>query len=233
MVSASKGSDADSDTTLPGDEIQFDHTPYSPNLVFHILRNERRRGVLYYLQQVSTPVQMRALTRQLAAWEYDVDVDDVSGDQRETIHISLYQTHLPTLNEHGIIDWDKDRGEITEGDDIGVFYQFLTEDTENGYPVQQAEIDGAGLRVRVLERLTPPVDSEITWSRYYLTAAAVGAGLTLLSVPEQSPVDLPLTVVVIVLVAMIAMISFAHTFYESDAESIARVERLILGESFR
>jgi len=39
-------------------------------------------------------------------------VQRLSSDQRKRVYIGLYQCHLPKMDDAGVIDFDKDRGEI-------------------------------------------------------------------------------------------------------------------------
>lgn len=80
--------------------------------LFHILQNRRRRGVLEYLRGVTGPVEMSDVAEQLAAWEHDTTVEQLDSTQRKRLYVPLYQTHLPKLDDAGVIDYDKDRGQV-------------------------------------------------------------------------------------------------------------------------
>jgi hypothetical protein len=81
--------------------------------LFHLLQNERRRNVLRYLRGRDEPVRMRDVAEQVAAWEHDTTVEQLSSDQRQRVYISLYQSHLDTLDDAGVIDYNQSRGIIT------------------------------------------------------------------------------------------------------------------------
>lgn len=87
----------------------------SPDDVFDVLRNARRRYVLRALQQVDS-IQLGTLAERIAAREHQTTVDRVSSSERKSVYTSLYQTHLPKLADQGVIDYDRDRGviELTE-----------------------------------------------------------------------------------------------------------------------
>lgn len=78
--------------------------------IYHLLQTKRRRDVLRYLRDADGPVRMRELAEQVAAWEQGTNVEQLSSDERQRVYISLYQSHLPKLDNHGIVDYDKDRG---------------------------------------------------------------------------------------------------------------------------
>ncbi|MDF9746951.1 DUF7344 domain-containing protein [Natrinema salsiterrestre] len=80
--------------------------------VYHLLQTKRRRDVLRYLREAEEPVRLRELAEQVAAWEQETTIDELSSDERQRVYISLYQSHLPKLDNHGIVDYDKDRGRV-------------------------------------------------------------------------------------------------------------------------
>lgn len=125
----------------------------SPDLVFEILSNTRRRMVLYYLRQYDGSATVQELAEQIAALENDVPVSDLTRQQRKRVYVSLYQTHLPKLEQTGIIEYDDDGEEV-----------FLTD--------RAGEIDSY---------LTPATESEYPWQLHYLALAVVGGSLFVLS----------------------------------------------------
>ena len=78
--------------------------------IYHLLQTQRRRDVLRYLRAADGRVRLRELAEQVAAWEQETTIDDLSSDERQRVYISLYQSHLPKLDTHGVVDYDKDRG---------------------------------------------------------------------------------------------------------------------------
>jgi hypothetical protein len=89
----------DSTDTLARDEI------------FHLLQNQRRRLVLRYITEHDA-VEMRAVAEHVAAWENDTTVERLTSDARQRVYIALYQSHLPKLDESGVIEYDRNRGTI-------------------------------------------------------------------------------------------------------------------------
>lgn len=101
----------------------------SKDVVFALLRNPRRRAVLRYL--LAHPdrdrFQMRTVAEEVAAWEYDTTVPHLTYEQRQRVYISLYQTNLPKLDEHGVITYNQNRGTIERTPLLAVFEPFLEE----------------------------------------------------------------------------------------------------------
>ena len=121
--------------------------------VFEVLSNRRRRYALHYLKQLEDGeiAELSELSSQVAAWESGVDVDAVTYDDRKSVQTSMYQFHLPKLQEKAVIEYDKRSGEIRRTDAVDTFDLYLE---------------------------TVP-ESEISWSLYFLllSVGAVGIGV--------------------------------------------------------
>jgi DNA-binding transcriptional ArsR family regulator len=121
----------------------------SRDLVFATLSNARRRYVLHYLKRHDGPVTIRELAEQIAAWENETSMDELTYKQRKRVYTSLHQTHLPKLASAGFIESERSWEAIT-----------LSE------------------RARGLEVYLEVVPEEdIPWSEFYLGLAGVGVAL--------------------------------------------------------
>jgi len=80
--------------------------PVDTDDIYYVLSNRRRRMVLQYLSEhnSSEPISRRTLVDHLA---------EQGGIQRDTANVSLYQQHLPTLADHGMVDYNSDRGLVS------------------------------------------------------------------------------------------------------------------------
>ncbi len=101
----------------------------SKDVIFELLKNRRRREVLAYLLEAEETVTLGELAEQIAAWENDTDVNALSSDQRKRVYVALYQTHLPKMDDAGIVDYDQDRGLITLADNADLLVMYLDTDT--------------------------------------------------------------------------------------------------------
>ena len=119
--------------------------------VFQLLSNRRRRYALHYLDQVEDPVTIRDLSEQIAAWEYEIDRQDVSPTVRKRIYTALHQGHLPKMDRLGVIDYDNDRGTVCSADRVRDFDVYL--DVVPG--------------------------GNIPWATYYLGLSGLAASVTL------------------------------------------------------
>lgn len=86
------------------------------NEIFTILKNPRRRETLKYLEANEGEADLSDLAEFIAARENDVEVQALSSKQRKRLYISLYQVHLPKMNDLEVLEFDKHRGtvELTE-----------------------------------------------------------------------------------------------------------------------
>lgn len=125
---------------------QPDRDALSQDVVFDLLSSPRRRFVLYYLNQVEGEVEIGELADEVAAWENDTAVDDLTSQQRKRVYVSLYQTHVPKMEDAGIIEYDSDSGTVALADQADDISAYLSRE-ENGRP----------------------------WQRYYLALAVVSA----------------------------------------------------------
>jgi len=98
--------------------------------IFDVLQNERRRYVLQYLRQNGGPVSLGDLSSHVAAEEYNCSFDDVSSAQRKRVYTTLQQSHLPRMDEAGIVEFDDDNGVITttpQTEELTVYLEIVPE----------------------------------------------------------------------------------------------------------
>ncbi len=122
-----------------------DYQPLSQDMVFDLLSNSRRRFVLHYLERADGPVRLSELAAEIAAIENEVSVEELTSQQRKRTYVSLYQTHIPKLQDAGAVSYDAETGtvELAAGaGEIGEYFQ------------QQG--------------------TDRPWQYYYLTLAAIG-----------------------------------------------------------
>lgn len=108
----SRGRAPDVDLT---DELgsETEASPGSPALtddeMFEVLSNRRRRRVIEYLRTGDGTASAGELAVQIASAENDTPVQEVSSYERKRVYVSLYQNHLPVMDDAGVIDYDADR----------------------------------------------------------------------------------------------------------------------------
>lgn len=132
--------------------------PLSSDAIYDALADKRRRYALHYLKQRDEPVSVRELSEQVAAWENDKAVAELTSQERKRVYIALYQSHLDTLDDEGLVEYDDANGTVHLSDAFA----------------------GADLYLEIVPR------ASVSWSRYYLGLALANAlvlGLAWQAVP--------------------------------------------------
>lgn len=100
------GVDASTRADTADEELPLDET-------FHVLQNSRRRETLRYLSSHEGECSLGTLAEWIAARENDTTPDALSSDQRKRVYVALYQSHLPKMDDSGVISYDQSRGSVT------------------------------------------------------------------------------------------------------------------------
>ncbi|SEO25524.1 hypothetical protein SAMN05216388_101049 [Halorientalis persicus] len=117
--------------------------------IHDILRNDRRRLAIKCLREQDGQLSVRDLSEQVATRE--TGESPAPRDKRRSVYVSLHQTHLPKLDDLGIVDYDTDEKEVRLRD-------------------RAAEIT---TYMEVVPRYG------ITWAEYYLVLGILGFGTVL------------------------------------------------------
>ncbi|MGM0398729.1 MAG: DUF7344 domain-containing protein [Halobacteriota archaeon] len=125
---------------------QTDSTRLSQDEAFDLLSSPRRRYVIHYLRRSGEPVELGNLADEVAAWENETPVEELTSQQRKRVYVSLYQTHIPKLEEFGIVEYDGDAGTVRVTDQIDEIGRYLSDESE-----------------------------EVRWDAYYLVLAVASA----------------------------------------------------------
>ena len=177
------------DTSLPEEITSVtddgDDGRLSKDVIFELLKNRRRREVLTYLLETDGTVTLGELAEQIAAWENDTTVNALSSDQRKRVYVALYQTHLPKMDDAGIIEYDQDRGLIELSDNADLLMMYLDTDTHR------------------TDR----------WDRWYAVVSVVGAAVVTAAYLGVPPLTIvPTSAVAGVVVGAFLALSLAHVF---------------------
>lgn len=133
------------DSAAPGaqsDEVQ--DALLEKDDIFHILQNQRRRDSLRYLKKADDTVRMRDLAEQVAAWEHDTTLQALTSDERQRVYIALYQSHLPKLDEEGIINYNQSRGIVERTEEAAQLDPYLGDDDDEATDAQNKMLDKRG-----------------------------------------------------------------------------------------
>ncbi|SEO22345.1 hypothetical protein SAMN04487948_101183 [Halogranum amylolyticum] len=156
----------------PTSEQEPAATDLAADEVFHLLQNARRRAVLRYLfTHDDEPFEMRDIAEFVAAWENDTTLQQLTSDERQRAYISLYQCHLPKLDDKGIVDYNQSRGVVTPTAAVEQFRPYIDIEGESeGDADDETETEPTA---------AAPLSEES--NRYYGTATVVSLLLTAVS----------------------------------------------------
>ena len=182
---------SDAGSEQPSEE-EAESEPLSRDLVFDVLKNRRRRYALHYLRRAEESVQLSELAEQVAAWENGIEIGAISAAERKRVYTALYQSHLPKLDDAGIVDYNQNRGIVELSD-----------------AAEQLDV--------YLDMNAKP---NVEWYNWYLGLAVGGVGLlsaAFLGLPPFSMVGDVLVAAIVV--AAYAAVAAAHTYYARLAPS--------------
>ena len=95
--------------------------------IHDILRNWRRRKVIEELRASVSPTTLRDLSETLA--EAESDQSPPPRNVRKSVYNSLHQTHLPKLDDAGVIEYDLERKTVTlerQAREVGLYMEVVT-----------------------------------------------------------------------------------------------------------
>ncbi|WP_158057765.1 DUF7344 domain-containing protein [Halorussus halophilus] len=153
--------------------------------VFEMLSNRRRRHVVHYLLRESGTVELRTLSRNVAAWENDKQVERVTSEERRRVYNALQQSHLPKMADAGVVQYDAARSTVAAAEDLDELQIYL--------------------------EVVP--GKEIPWSHYYLLLGVFCGSLTLAAGAGVPPFASVSGVPVAGIVAALFLVSAAAHVY--------------------
>jgi len=98
--------------------------------IYEILANRRRRETIRHLAETTEggPISLRELSEEIAARE--TETSPPPSDVRESVYNSLHQTHLPQLDDLGVVTYDRDARAVTlstRARDLSAYMEVVTD----------------------------------------------------------------------------------------------------------
>lgn len=122
--------------------------------IFEVLSNARRRCIVHYLKNHGERrVELCEIVDYVAAWEADTSIDKLDSDRRKSVYSAVRQTHLPKLEDAGLIEYDHMRGDVELTDGLQEVQLYLEYVPGHGIP----------------------------WSEYYLGLSVVSVALVVVT----------------------------------------------------
>jgi len=117
--------------------------------IHDILRNDRRRLAIKCLREMGGRLTVRDLSEEVATRE--TGESPAPRDKRRSVYVSLHQTHLPKLDDLGIVDYDTE--------------------------VKEVQLQDRAAQITTYMEVVPRYG--ITWAEYYLVLGIIGFGTVL------------------------------------------------------
>ncbi|WP_227133838.1 DUF7344 domain-containing protein [Halorubellus salinus] len=163
--------------------------------LFHVLRNQRRRFAIHYLKRADAPVDVGDLATQIAAWENDVSTNAVTSKQRRRVYNALQQTHVPELDDVGLVETERRDVWLTDrAADLDVYLEL---------------VDGR----------------DVPWSEYYLGIGALGAAVTAITALNVGPFASVPDVAAAVFLSIVVLVSACANHYYQGANRLGEREK--------
>jgi len=198
-------SDSAPPSTLAPDEVDPPITdPHtSVDDIFDVVSNCRRRYVVYFLKNTSQPVELGTLATQIAAWETDQPMAEVTRAERKRVYTSLQQVHLPKMNDAGLIRFEK----------------------------PSSIIEPTSLLATIDLEPTPTEDDSQPWHQYYLSVLLTSIVVVSTSVAGIWPARLLSTRAwFLTTIGLLFVLAGAHTYAAEDFDLIGLVDRLTIND---
>ncbi len=115
--------------------------------------------MLHYLSERQSPVELRELADAVARWE--TGEESLSRKQRKRVYVSLYQTHIPRLEDAGVITYDAETGMVELVDRARDIDRYVSSGTvDRSWPLYYLLVAFAGLVIYAATVLdVPPLDT--------------------------------------------------------------------------
>lgn len=161
----------------------------SPDKLYQLLANQRRRYAIHYLKYQDGTIQLGLLAEQVAAWEENIEPSEVAASRRKSVYTGLQQRHLPKMDETGLVSFDRSRG-VIEPTDLLHEIDLYTEPDQSGefpwcyYYLMLSTVTGAALlaswaNVPLFSATTPAA-----WGTFGIVSLAISASIHTLTTRE-------------------------------------------------
>ncbi|SNR55148.1 DUF7344 domain-containing protein [Halorubrum vacuolatum] len=125
-------------------------TTLSDDEIFELLANPRRRFVLLSLRESGQAIPLTDIADSMAGASRDVGVSGPDRAERKRAYVSLYQTHIPSLVDAGVVTYDADSGFVALTDRANMLFPFLDlSDHDDDWAMRYLIIAVVGLVVYV------------------------------------------------------------------------------------
>lgn len=99
-----------------------------------VLNSRRRRAIIRYVLAAGESVTVKQLVRAVSESENDPTFETTFLERCQRVHDSLSQTHLPTLEEHGIVEYERGVGRVSPAAQLLTLEPYVGPGSTGGEP---------------------------------------------------------------------------------------------------
>ncbi len=88
------------------DRLRLERSPRRDD-VSRVLGHDRRQTIVQCVRDADGEVAVRTLVSRIADAEYDATIGSTILEQRQRVHAALRRTHLPLLEEYGLVEYER------------------------------------------------------------------------------------------------------------------------------
>lgn len=148
--------------------------------LFEILSNRRRRHVLHELMREDDGIDIGTLSEEIAAYEDGLELHEVSSSDRKRVYTALHQSHLPKMDEAGVVDFNQDRGTVEPTpalEDVEIYMDVVRgrEIPWSDYYIGLTALSGILLAATTLEAGPLAAMTPYAWGVFVLVSFGVSA----------------------------------------------------------
>lgn len=148
--------------------------------IYEVLSNPRRRYTVHYLQFREESVELGTLAEQLAAWECETPIREVTSAQRKRTYTALQQEHLPKMDSVGIVDFEQREGVVHPAEplsEIDIYTEVISgwNFPWSDYYLGLSAVTAALLTAAALDIVPFGSLPDIAWAVFCITAYGVSA----------------------------------------------------------
>lgn len=104
--------DSNGSTTVAQPKSSNDES-LATDRVLDALAHERRRHVLHCLRNYDQTMALADLADEVAVRENETAITEITAEEVKRVYVSLYHTHIPKLQDVGVVEYSQDRDMVT------------------------------------------------------------------------------------------------------------------------
>ena len=110
---------------------QIEENPsLSSDEVHELLSNPRRRHAIHVMKHDDGTAELSTLAEEVAAWENDKPVAEVTSNERHLVYSSIQQNHIPQMERAGVITHDRGELELTDAaESLDIYMDIVPENS--------------------------------------------------------------------------------------------------------